>query len=191
MKKLVMLGTMLVLVAALAGCGQKPQAAPEGEQQPAPGITEQPSSEPNVSQGAGPNDAQVEQPELQTAQVELYFTDDDLMELTKVQREIRYEQDQDKYAEAFKQLQVSEDGLFSLWEKAILNKVTFADGELQIDIELPDEARLGSGGEVLAIDSLKATMFQFNEVRSLELTVGGEQVESLMGHVELNHPMTR
>ncbi|WP_230873718.1 GerMN domain-containing protein [Paenibacillus woosongensis] len=185
MKKLVMAGTVLVLAAALAGCGQKPQAAPEGEQQPAQ-VTE-----PNVSQGAGQNNTQVEEPNLQTVQVELYFTDDDLMELTKVQREIQFEQQEDKYAEAFKQLQVSENGLFSLWEKAVLNKVSFADGELRIDIGLPDEARLGSGGEVLAIDSLKATMFQFDEVRSLELTVDGEQVESLMGHVELDHPMTR
>ncbi len=198
LKKFIMVGAALVLALALAGCGQKPQTAPQGTEQPPTGMAEQPSPAPgtdsNVSQGAGQNDTNntnTEEPKLQTVQVELYYTDDNLMELTKVQRDIQFREDKDKYAEAFKQLQVAESGLFSLWEKVILKKASFGDGELHIDIQLPDEARLGSGGEALAIEALKATMFQFDEVRSLELTVDGEQVESLMGHVELEHPMTR
>lgn len=187
LKKIITIGAVLMLAAALAGCGQKPQAAP--------GVTpESPPAavvDPNVSQGAGQNGTEVTEPEMQTSQIKLYYTDDDLMELTEVQREIEFQEDQDKYAEAFRQLQIAESGLFSLWQKVILNKASLADGVLSIDIQLPDEARLGSGGEVLAIDSLKATMFQFEEVQKLELTVDGEQVESLMGHVELEHPMTR
>ena len=34
-------------------------------------------------------------------------------------------------------------------------------------------------------------MFQFEEVQQIELTVDGQQVESLMGHVDLEHPMNR
>ncbi|GJM74873.1 hypothetical protein HMSSN036_70890 [Paenibacillus macerans] len=74
-----------------------------------------------------------------------------------------------------------------------LNSAAFseANGELALDIELPDEARLGAGGEALAIDALKKTMFQFDEVKQIEVTVGGEKVESLMGHADLEHPITR
>ncbi|MNJ37652.1 Sporulation and spore germination [compost metagenome] len=187
MKKLSIIGAVLLLAAALAGCGQKPQAAPEVTPESPPAAAEGP----NVSQGAGQNDTEVTEPEMQTAQIKLYYTDDNLMELTEVQREIEFQEEQDKYAEAFKQLQIAESGFFSLWEKVILNKASLADGVLHIDIQLPDEARLGSGAEVLAIDSLKATVFQFVEVQKLELTVDGEQVESLMGHVELEYPMTR
>lgn len=186
MKKISVVGAAFVLAAALVGCGQKPQAAPEITPESPPAV-----ADPNVSQGAGQNDVEATEPEMQTAQIELYYTDDNLMELTKVQREIKFQEDQEKYSEAFKQLQVAESGLFSLWQKVVLNTASLADGILHIDIQLPDEARLGSGAEVLAIDSLKATMFQFEEVQKLELTVDGEQVESLMGHVELEHPMTR
>ncbi|AZK47250.1 GerMN domain-containing protein [Paenibacillus lentus] len=185
MKKLIIVGAVLLLAASLAGCGRKPQAAPEVTPESPPAV------DPNVSQGAGQNGTGATEPEMQIALIKLYFTDGDLMELTEVQREIEFQEDEDKYAAAFKQLQIAESGMFSLWEKVILNKASLADGVLGIDIQLPDEARLGSGGEVLAIDSLKATMFQFEEVQKLELTVDGEQVESLMGHVELEHPMTR
>jgi hypothetical protein len=44
---------------------------------------------------------------------------------------------------------------------------------------------------MFAIDALQKTFFQFDEVQSLELLVDGNQIESLMGHVELEHPMTR
>ncbi|MNJ43995.1 Sporulation and spore germination [compost metagenome] len=187
MKKLGLAGAALVLVAALAGCGQKPQTAPNATQDPPPVTV----TDPNVSSGAGQQDGETTVPELLTSQIEVYFTDDDLMELKEFEREITFPEEKDKYAEAFKQLQKAENGMISLWEKVILNTITFSDGALSIDIQLPDEARLGSGGESLAIESIRTTMFQFEEVQQIELTVDGEQVESLMGHVELEHPMTR
>ncbi|WP_019640076.1 GerMN domain-containing protein [Paenibacillus fonticola] len=185
MKKLGLAAAAFVLAAALAGCGQKYQTAPEGTQDPPP-VTE-----PNVSPGAGQNQEETNEPNWITLQVEVYFTDDDLMELKKFEREIKVIDEKDKYAEAFKQLQTPEDGMISLWGKVIVNTISFSEGTLDIDIQLPDEARLGSGGESLAIESLKATMFQFDEVQQIELTVDGKQLDSLMGHVDLEHPMTR
>ena len=67
----------------------------------------------------------------------------------------------------------------------------FKDGLVTVDINLPNEARLGSGGESLAIDALKATLFQFQEVNEIELLVDGAKVDTLMGHVELEYPMKR
>lgn len=60
-----------------------------------------------------------------------------------------------------------------------------------MDVHMPDEARLGAGGEQFALDALTKTMFQFDEVKSVELLVDGAKVESLMGHVDLEHPLTR
>lgn len=115
-----------------------------------------------------------------------------MLELKKVQKEIKYDKDQDKYEAALKSLQSSGDSkLFALWEKVNFKSVSFKDGLLTVDIHLPDEARLGAGGESLALDALKKTSFQFDEVKSLELLVDGQQVDTLMGHVELTHPMTR
>ncbi|MNP82329.1 hypothetical protein D3C76_1809300 [compost metagenome] len=50
---------------------------------------------------------------------------------------------------------------------------------------------MGSGGELLFLDVLKQTMFQFEEVQSIQLMVDGKETESLMGHVELENPIVR
>ncbi|MGZ7445357.1 GerMN domain-containing protein [Paenibacillus sp. TH7-28] len=193
------MGYLLLIIAllALAGCGQKPAAMPADTGNPsnaAEGGAVDPSQG-SGGEGAGQSDANGPQ---QTAEqvklkVEVYFTDDDLMELQPVQREIEVPEGHTKYEEAFKALQSADQGLISLWEKVKLDSVAFseANGELALDIELPDEARLGAGGEALAIEALKKTMFQFDEVKQIEVTVGGEKVESLMGHADLEHPITR
>ncbi|MNE58453.1 Sporulation and spore germination [compost metagenome] len=121
----------------------------------------------------------------------MFFTDDDLMVLQSVERQINYVDEADKYTQAFKALQTPEAGKISLWEKVVLRSAVYSEGQVTIDIELPDEARLGAGGEAMAIDALKDTMFQFDEVKQLELTVEGQQIDSLMGHVELDHPIKK
>ncbi|MNJ00980.1 hypothetical protein D3C73_1604640 [compost metagenome] len=50
---------------------------------------------------------------------------------------------------------------------------------------------MGSGGEVLLMDALKKAVFQFSEVQALDILVDGKIVDSLMGHVELEHPIKR
>lgn len=202
MKKTGILGILLIMLIVAAGCGQKPQAAPEGEPSnvetnitdPAETVQAANGSEAGSVQGAGNGEGTMlesQAPEEITKQIEVYFTDDDINELHPSERTITYTEDLLKYKEAFKALQTADSGMISLWEKVILNSVQFAGGELAIDISLPDEARLGSGGEALAIDSIKQTFFQFEEVEKLELTVDGEKLDSLMGHVDLEHPIVK
>lgn len=78
-----------------------------------------------------------------------------------------------------------------MWSNIELLSATFDQGKLTLDVHIPDEARLGSGGEILAIDALKGTFFQFDEINSIDLLVDGEATDSLMGHAELEHPLTR
>lgn len=125
--------------------------------------------------------------------IKLYYTDPEIMELKETSREITYAGEEDKYKKAFEALQTSSDAsLNPLWsDKITLKSLKFDQGALTLDISKPAEANLGAGGEMFAIDALQKTFFQFEEVKSIELLVDGQQIESLMGHVELEHPMTR
>lgn len=199
---------LVVVVGISAGCGQKPQTAAvvdNTQKSSAPATntdnSKDTASTPSTSdtssggaaqQAATPNTSEPADTKSKTLAIDAYYTDDQMLELKKVQKEIKYESDQDKYKAAIKSLQSSGDSkLFALWEKVDFKSVSFKDGMLTVDIHLPDEARLGAGGESLALDALKKTSFQFDEVKSLELLVDGQQVDTLMGHVELTHPLTR
>lgn len=124
--------------------------------------------------------------------ITVYYTDTQEMELKQSKQEISYKDDLQKYDASFKALQSSgSDELIPLWGKVELKSLEMKDGAITMDIHLPDEARLGSGGEMFALEALQNTLFQFDEVKSIELLVDGQQVESLMGHVDLEHPMTK
>jgi hypothetical protein len=212
------IATLLLLV--IAGCGDKPTAAPAN-------VAEQDSSNSNVVSGAGestqtpaedPTDdpgsevASTPQPtpvtkdpatepsakpvvdekQKQSQSIEVYYTDSQIMDLVPAKTSISFSNDVEKYIETFKALQSSENkDLIPLWGKIELKSLKFVDGQIVMDIHKPDEAQLGAGGESFAITSLAKTYFQFEEVKSIEVLVDGEKVESLMGHVDLLHPMTR
>lgn len=128
----------------------------------------------------------------QSLKIQVYFTDPQAMELKKAEEEIQFVNNTEKYQNAFKALQDDSDPeLISLWSKMQLKTISFSAGLVTLDIHMPDEARLGAGGEQFALESLKNTLFQFDEVKSIELLVDGESVETLMGHADLEHPMVR
>jgi len=197
MKKLWLSGLLAILIIASVGCGQKPEASPQGNDSSS-SIQDPVAAAPDTN-GGGDNEGQNGQSgitdpgtseELKT-DITVYFTDEDIMDLKPVQREITYTDANDKYETAFKALQMADAGLISLWDKVELGMLDFSKGQLVIDITIPAEARLGAGGESLAIEALKKTMFQFEEVNSIEVSVDGKQLDSLMGHVDLEHPITR
>jgi hypothetical protein len=150
-------------------------------------------SEGTTSSGGTSTDKPSTSDSKEKKSIEVFFTDPEELELHKASAEITFASEDDKYKETFASLQQSKDDkLVPLWSKEIeLKSVQFKDGALTLDIHMPDTARLGAGGESYALDALKQTFFQFDEVKSLDLLVDGQQTESLMGHVDLEHPMTR
>ncbi|WP_106767903.1 GerMN domain-containing protein [Paenibacillus faecalis] len=185
--------------------------APETDQNDAPDVdhdNEQPSESVDNVQG-GPKEVPAENRNSGTqekpagdkenasqekkATIDLYYTDPELLDLKKASGEITFTDQENKYAKAFEGLQKSADEkLVPLWHDSIkLISIKFDKGALTLDIVMPPEANLGSGGELFAIEALKNTFFQFEEVKSIQLLVEGKKVESLMGHVDLEHPMTR
>ncbi|MUG85519.1 hypothetical protein GNP92_04040 [Paenibacillus timonensis] len=202
MRKIAILLAMVAMLGVAAGCGNKPVASPPdngNEVDAAMSNGAQGTELPEVQQsGSGTDEtsaanADAPEAEVEKLTIQVYYTDDNLMDLKPKSREIEFTADRSKYESAFEALQKADDGLLSLWEKVVLNTVKFDEtsGQLNLDISLPDEARLGAGGESLALEALKNTMFQFDEVKQIELTLDGAQVESLMGHVDLEHPMSR
>lgn len=213
-QKWTMIGVAALLLLVIAGCGDKPTAAPAngveqdtsnvvsgaGESTPAPSDdpgnevanTPQPTAD-NTSAETQPTAKPVaDEKQKQSQSIEAYYTDSQVMDLVSAKTTINFSDEVEKYTETFKALQSSENtDLVPLWGKIELKTLKFADGQIVMDIHKPDEAQLGAGGESLAISSLAKTYFQFEEVKSIEVLVDGEKVESLMGHVDLMHPMTR
>ncbi|MNO52671.1 Sporulation and spore germination [compost metagenome] len=206
------IATLLLLV--IAGCGDKPTAAPANgvEQEPSNVVSGAGESTPAPTDDPGNEVASTPQPvvdnsntetqatakpvadekQKQNQNIEAYYTDSQVMDLVPAQTSISFSDDVEKYTETFKALQSNKNtDLVSLWGKIELKSLKFTDGQIVMDIHKPEEAQLGAGGESLAITSLAKTFFQFEEVKSIEVLVDGEKVESLMGHVDLMHPMTR
>ncbi|MEC0372808.1 GerMN domain-containing protein [Paenibacillus chibensis] len=208
-RKLLSAAVLALVMVVGAGCGQKPTAAPapqEATQSPndSSAVNAAQPDDSNGSEAEGNDQTENTQPQtdkpdqkpedsaVQKRTIEVYYTDPQEMELKKSEMEIRFKNDADKYREAFKALQTSGNSeLIPLWGKMELKSMDVKDGAMTIDIHMPDEARLGAGGEQYALDALSKTMFQFKEVQSIELLVDGQQLESLMGHVDLDHPMKR
>ncbi|WP_042195453.1 GerMN domain-containing protein [Paenibacillus camerounensis] len=210
-KKLTYTAVSAVLLMVIAGCGDKPTAAPAAEAAPSstaavsgaegtagngadgaegtvtPSVA--PQAEPSPSPAAT---AEPAKPEKQSQSIEVYFTDPQQLDLVPATVTISFGNETEKYTESFKALQTSSTAdQVTLWGGIELKSLEFKDGQVTLDVHKPVEAQLGAGGEAMAVSSLAKTFFQFSEVSSIELLVDGEQVESLMGHVDLEHPITR
>jgi hypothetical protein len=180
MKKVTYLAIVVCAISLVAvGCGSNP--TPSGPVQ---------GSNP-VSSAPTPAANQEEESE-HTQEIQVYYADDQLTQLVQSTKEITFEEDSDKYSKTFATLQSNDQTqLISLWNKIDLLSTTFDQRILTIDVHIQDEARLGAGGELLALDALRETFFQFEEVQSIDLLVDGDAPESLMGHAELDHPLNR
>lgn len=166
-------------VLLIASCGK-------GAEQPAPGPVQE-----TPVPAAGENG----EPETKPAAVTIkyYVTDDLMLGLKEKQTVVEPAQPDDVYRLAMDALQRSDEaaGEYSLWKNAEFLRVERDGGVLTVDLSLPGEARLGSMGESLAVEAITRTAFQFDEIDALQILVDGEQVESLMGHDVLAHPIKR
>ncbi|WP_424766010.1 GerMN domain-containing protein [Paenibacillus sp. sgz302251] len=174
---------VMLLSAALAGCGaqDKPVNQPgSAVQTPATTSTPSPSSSPEPT------------PEIFKRDAIIYFSDNELNEIVEKPVTLSYETEAELVEAAVLALQ--EDGFdeaMSLWKPIEIKSIELEADLVRLNVHLPDEARLGAPGELMLIKTLQQTLFQFDFVNKIELLVDGEAIESMMGHVELEHPFTR
>ncbi|MCR8641693.1 GerMN domain-containing protein [Paenibacillus sp. N1-5-1-14] len=179
-------GFALILTIALmiAGCGQK-QALQGNVSTSTPVPTVEPTQTPTPTPTATPIPKK-------TKQVKVYYSDDNLEELVEKVATITYLNDGDLYHEALEKLKKSDDPkLTSLFEKVTFKHVTMEKDGLHVDLTWSQGGQMGAPGEDFFIKALEKTVFQFPEVKALYVKKDGNQVESLMGHMDLPYPIVR
>lgn len=182
------MASAVVALLLLSGCSQS--------KTPMQGPSEAPSKSGQSAEKGPTSPSQSQDPNQDTQNKELkikaYYSDEQMEKLVEKEVTIRFKQESDKYKEALKTLTVSTDAkIFPLFKGFTFKTVELKNGQLTIDLSMKPESRLGSGGEAMLLDALQRTLFQFNEIQTIEVLVDGAKVESLMGHMELTHPIKR
>ncbi|UHA73021.1 GerMN domain-containing protein [Paenibacillus sp. 481] len=158
-----------------------------------PNNSGQPTTEGNSqTEQPGHKSEPPKQANKQEKSIQVYVTDDQLMELKSYNKTISFTNEEEKYkaaAEALKQTDQADT--IALWENVQFKSIVMKDGTLTLDVHIPQQANLGSGGEQLALDAMTKTIFQFDEVQAIDILIDGKATESLMGHVTLDHPIKR
>ncbi|NGP56860.1 GerMN domain-containing protein [Paenibacillus thiaminolyticus] len=195
------LAAIVLSISLVTACGAKPTTnagqpeVPPTEVQPDNGAVQDPDQTDSNQQEPDTEEPENQEPgkqEKQEQSITAYVSDGDLMELKSYSAKIQFADDEEKYREALKALQRSDNPEDTpLWAKIEFKSVKLSDGILTVDIHIPDDARLGAGGESFAIEALTKTLFQFDEIKAIDVLVDGQAEESMMGHVTLEHPIHR
>ncbi|XEC92678.1 GerMN domain-containing protein [Paenibacillus tarimensis] len=150
------------------------------------------ASEPAGNRTPASDPSPVQKDEKKEMTIYVYYADAELSEKIVQERVIHYSNTQEKIEAAFAELQKDgEDGALSLWKLIQVHSLTVNNGDITIDLSIPEEARFGAPGEEFALEAIRGTMFQFDDITSLNLLVDGEEPDSLMGHEKLDHPIRK
>lgn len=184
---------LLMIVAALSGCGV--QGTKDRGDDASPSSTyETNSSEAAKLLSSHPSTNPVSTEEgINTIEIAVYSSDINLENLLERKETIHAGSEADIIAAAVAELQKDDkdNGGISVWKDVHVLSVELTDDAVALDIQIPDEARLGAPGELQMVETLTKTLFQFPFVNSIDVLVSGEALESMMGHVELHHPIVR
>ncbi|MDF2667734.1 MAG: hypothetical protein K0R67_40 [Paenibacillus sp.] len=173
---------ILLLTVSVTGCGTKPTTNndPTNASTPAPVTT--PTVKPSVTPSPTPAETKIN----------VYYADTQMTKLVEKQATLTNVTDTDKYKTALVKLQTVPDAsVVSLFKGVNILSAQLKDGLVTVDVSIVDTGRLGAPGEAFLLDALKKTLFQFSEVKTIELLVDGKKTETLMGHMDIPHPIKR
>ncbi|MFD2612094.1 GerMN domain-containing protein [Paenibacillus gansuensis] len=179
--------SMSMCALLLSACGEKPadtaQAGSANHQGAAPETST--STDSNTTSG----DAAKQETVLT---IKTYAADDQVLDLVERSQEIRFTNEEGKYIAALSTLTESDNPSdFPLWKGVDFSSAVLSQGKLTVDVKLEEGPDLGAPGEQLALQAIQKVLFQFNEVQSIDILKEGAAVESLLGHVDLQHPIKR
>ncbi len=181
--KAAMAAAMTALLLLTAGCEENGKP----EQKSSATAPVKPATTKPVTPGAT-NPAAAGQTE-----VKLYFPNDAGDGLGSVKVNVPTD---DKYTAAVKELVAGtkEPGLTGIFPKGVtVRSVKVADGLATVDFskELTHKFIGGSTGEQMLVSALVNTLTEFPEVERVLLTVEGERIETIAGHLDTSEPFTR
>jgi hypothetical protein len=178
-KKLIPMLFILACLLVLAGCGKSKHAVT------AAGVTPEVTATALPTSTAAPADAKPKQ-------LNLYYGNQEGNALVTKAVTLKQSSSSSIYLDALNTLTKSpDDQSFALFAGFTFQSAELKGNTLNIDLTLPVEPQLGAPGEELLLESLKKSMFQFEEVHAIEVLVNGQKVESLLGHVDLPHPIIK
>lgn len=181
--KAAMAAAMTAVLLMTAGC----EEAGKSEKTTAPpAATTQPATKPSATPPNSP--AATGQ-----AEVKLYFPNDAGDGLGSVKVSVPAE---DKYTAAAKALVAGtkEPGLTDIFPMGVKVLGVKVEGDLAtVDFskELTHKFVGGSTGEQMLVSALVNTMTEFPEIKRVLITVEGERIETLAGHLDTSEPFTR
>ncbi|NHN31872.1 GerMN domain-containing protein [Paenibacillus agricola] len=176
---------------SLSACGQQPANSSMAVKAPEAPITNSmvtpPAVQPNQEVEAKPSEQGV------SHQIKAYYGDEQASKLVEQNVSINYKEEKDKYTTALWTLKKApaDSKLVPLGESLGFKSAVVKDKKLTLDITVSGEGRLGGPGEALLLQAIQKTLFQFPEVDSIDILVDGKPAETLMGHMELEHPIKR
>jgi hypothetical protein len=177
------------MLALLSACGQTKTPTQQPLADPMMNKPQAQASNPTPAPTPVPTAPVVDNKQLK---IKTYFGNENGDKLVEQETSITYKQDDEKYMAALKALSINADTTkLPLFKGFTFKTVAARNGMLTVDVSMAPESRLGSGGEELLLKALKQTIFQFTEINSIELLLDGKAVESLMGHMDLPHPIKR
>ena len=128
--------------------------------------------------------------------VKLYYPKDDGSALVAVSRKVKISEGKDKYTAVIQSLMegTKENGQTTIIPKRTkLRSVKMKDGVAYVDFsgDLTKHFVGGSTGEEMLVGSVVNTLTEFPEVKSVQILIDGETVESIAGHMDLTVPVKR
>lgn len=186
MKQLLRALVILTLIMVVTACGTALV------QQETVQTTPKPTENSAASTNNQPTVTQQPQKVGEKAQIKVYYSNADATNVEEEQREITFQDDQDKYEQVMKLLgQPGQKGHEALWSNFQYHSIKFKEGQLTIDASGKNEYNLGSSGEIVAFDALLKSFFQFPEIKKIVILIDGKPTDSLMGHLDTSEPLTR
>jgi hypothetical protein len=179
-KMIRVLALTATVVIIISGCGKA--AVNPGNA----AVQISPSSSQTVSPPAASLSDQKEQ------QIKVYYGNEDGSALIENTANLRFTTLSSKYLGALNALKQSQDAkAVPLCPSFTFKTAELKDGNLTIDLSFTPNDQLGANGESLLMQAIPKTLFQFQEVKTIDLLVDGKKLDSLMGHVDLPHPIPR
>lgn len=179
----------IILASAITGCGaqQNPnQSSGGGAVSPPPSAAADTAGNDTTDETS----SETEKP-AETVEIRVFGSDEELENIVERKVSVAKGTDLELVESALAELRKDGDDCISMWKGVHLLSTKLEDGIVTVDVHIPDEARLGAPGELQMVETLKSTLFQFSFVEGIDVLVTGEAVESMMGHVELEHPYVR